>query len=222
MLNLLLMGPPGAGKGTQGVTISKQYSIPLISTGDILRANVKDGTELGQEAKGYMDSGDLVPDSLVLEMVGSRLGEKDCIEGFILDGFPRNTAQAEALSATLGTLDRSIDLAIGIEVAVGELVRRLCGRRVCSNNQCSRGYHIEFAPPAKDGVCDECGSELYHRTDDKEDTIKARLKVYDEMTLPLVDYYSKRNVFTPIDGIGSVGAISEAIISAIEERSGKA
>lgn len=222
MLNLLLMGPPGAGKGTQGVLVSKKYLIPLISTGDILRANVKDGTELGKEAKGFMERGELVSDSLVLEMVGSRLGETDCTEGFILDGFPRNTAQAEALSATLGTLDKSIDLAIGIEVATDELVRRLCGRRVCSNKECGRGYHIEFASPQKEGVCDECGSELYHRTDDKEDTIKARLKVYDELTLPLIEYYSAKNVFASIDGIGSVEAISGAIIGAIEERCSKA
>jgi adenylate kinase len=216
------MGPPGAGKGTQGHTISKKYSIPLISTGDILRANVKDGTELGKEAKGYMESGKLVPDALVLEMVGSRLGEKDCVEGFILDGFPRNTAQAEALSATLGTLDRSIDLALGIEVASSELVRRLCGRRVCSNNDCGKGYHIEFAAPKSEGICDECSSELYHRTDDQEDTITARLKVYEEQTKPLVEYYSEKNVFVSIDGVGSVGAISEAIIGAIEERRGQA
>ncbi|MBE9531945.1 MAG: adenylate kinase [Proteobacteria bacterium] len=219
MHNLLLMGPPGAGKGTQGITISKKYSIPVISTGDILRANVKDGTELGKEAKGFMDRGELVSDSLVLEMVASRLADKDCANGFILDGFPRNTAQAEALAETLTTLGKSIDLALGIEVASSELVRRLCGRRVCSNKECGRGYHIEFAPSAKEGLCDECGSELYHRADDKEETIKARLKVYEEQTRPLVDYYSAKGLFVAIEGVGSVDAISGAIIGAIEERS---
>ena len=222
MHNLLLMGPPGAGKGTQGVRVSEKYSIPLISTGDILRANVKDGTNLGKEAAGFMERGELVPDTLVLEMVASRLGEDDCAKGFILDGFPRNIAQAEALSETLATLGKSIDLAVGIEVATEELVRRLCGRRVCSNKECGRGYHIEFAPPAKDGICDECGGELYHRVDDTEDTIKARLKVYDELTLPLVEYYSAKKVFASIDGIGSFDTISGAIISAIEERSSEA
>jgi adenylate kinase len=216
------MGPPGAGKGTQGLTISKKYSIPLISTGDILRANVKEGTELGKEAKGFMERGELVPDTLVLEMVATRLNDKDCADGFILDGFPRNTAQAEALSETLRALGKSIDFALGIEVAAGELVRRLCGRRVCSNKDCGRGYHIEFAPPENDGVCDECGGELYHRVDDKEDTIKARLKVYEDQTKPLVEYYGSKNVFASIDGIGNVDAISGAIISAIEERCNKA
>ncbi len=222
MLNLLLMGPPGAGKGTQGVRVSEKYSIPLISTGDILRANVKDGTELGTKAAGFMERGELVPDALVLEMVASRLAEDDCTKGFILDGFPRNTAQAEALSETLATLGKSIDLALGIEVATEELVRRLCGRRVCSNKECGRGYHIEFAPPVKDGICDECSNELYHRVDDTEDTINARLKVYEEQTRPLVEYYSAKKVFASIDGIGSVDAISGAIISAIEERSSEA
>jgi adenylate kinase len=219
MLNLLLMGPPGAGKGTQGLTISKKYSIPLISTGDILRANVKEGTELGKEAKGFMERGELVSDALVLEMVASRLNNDDCANGFILDGFPRNTAQAESLGGTLTGLGKSIDLAIGIEVASQELVRRLCGRRVCSNKDCGRGFHVEFAPPKKDGICDDCEGELYHRTDDKEDTIKARLKVYEDQTKPLVEYYRAKNLFAAIDGIGSVDAISEAIISAIEERS---
>jgi adenylate kinase len=169
-----------------------------------------------------MERGELVPDTLVLEMVASRLDESDAASGFILDGFPRNTNQAEALSETLTALNKSIDLALGIEVASGELVRRLCGRRVCSNKDCGRGYHVEFAPPAKEGICDECSSELYHRVDDKEETIKARLNVYEEQTKPLVEYYSEKNVFASIDGIGSVDAISGAIISAIEERSGKA
>ncbi|MEE9543793.1 MAG: adenylate kinase [Thermodesulfobacteriota bacterium] len=222
MKNLLLMGPPGAGKGTQGVELSKKYSIPLISTGDILRANVKEGTELGEKAAGYMERGDLVPDSLVLEMVASRLGFEDCAEGFILDGFPRNLAQAVSLDATLNGLSKSIDMAIGIEVPDAELVRRLCGRRVCSNKDCARGYHIEFAPPAKEGVCDECSAELYHRVDDKEETIKARLKVYEEQTSPLVEYYDEKGLFASIDGLGSVDEIGGMIISAIEERRSQA
>ncbi|MEE9542151.1 MAG: adenylate kinase [Thermodesulfobacteriota bacterium] len=219
MKNLLLMGPPGAGKGTQGVMLSKKYSIPLISTGDILRANVKEGTELGKKAADFMERGDLVPDSLVLEMVASRLVSDDCADGFILDGFPRNLTQAEALDATLEGLGLSIDWAIGIEVPPEELVRRLCGRRVCSNKDCARGYHVEFAPPVKKSICDECSSELYHRVDDKEETIKSRLKVYEELTLPLVEYYKSKELFSSIDGLGSVDEIGGLIISAIEERS---
>ncbi len=219
MRNLLLMGPPGAGKGTQGVMLSKKYSIPLISTGDILRANVKEGTELGKKAAGYMERGDLVPDSLVLEMVASRLVADDCAEGFILDGFPRNIAQAASLDKTLDVSGKLIDKAIGIEVPSEELVRRLCGRRVCSNKDCARGFHIEFAPPEKDGICDECGSDLYHRVDDKEETINSRLKVYEEQTRPLVEYYKSKELFSSIDGQGSVDDIGALIISAIEERS---
>jgi adenylate kinase len=215
------MGPPGAGKGTQGVMIAKKYSIPLISTGDILRANVKEGTELGKKAADYMERGDLVPDSLVLEMVASRLDETDCADGFILDGFPRNQAQAASLDETLAGLSKSIDSSIGIEVPADELVRRLCGRRVCSNKDCARGYHIDFAPPKVDGICDECSSDLYHRVDDKEETIKSRLKVYEEQTKPLVEYYRSKELFSSIDGQGSVDDIGALIISAIEERSCK-
>lgn len=219
MRNLLLMGPPGAGKGTQGVMLSEKYSIPLISTGDILRANVKENTELGRKAADYMERGDLVPDSLVLEMVAGRLEADDCVEGFILDGFPRNLAQAASLDKTLEGLRKSIDIAIGIEVPSEELVRRLCGRRVCSNKDCARGFHIEFAPPEKDGICDECGGDLYHRVDDKEETINSRLKVYEEQTRPLVKYYKSKELFSSIDGQGSVDEIGALIISAIEERS---
>lgn len=217
MPNLLLMGPPGAGKGTQGVMLSHKYSVPLISTGDILRANVKDDTELGHKAADFMERGVLVPDSLVLEMIASRLAADDCAGGFILDGFPRNLAQAASLDKTLEGLGKSIDRVVGIEVPSDELVRRLCGRRVCSNKDCARGYHVEFAPPAKDGICDECSSGLYHRIDDKEETIKSRLKVYEELTLPLEDYYKLKELFVSVDGIGSVDQIGGLIISAIQE-----
>lgn len=216
MLNLLLMGPPGAGKGTQGKRLAKRYGIPIVSTGDLLRANVGDGTELGKKAKGYMDAGKLVPDALVLEMVAARLLAADCSAGFILDGFPRNTAQAEALGETLNGLGRRVDLALGIEVPDSELVRRLCGRRVCTNKACGSGYHVEFDPPKVEGRCDDCGSDLYQRADDCEETISARLKVYGDQTRPLIKYYDDRCIFSAIDGMGEVDDITARLVNAVD------
>ncbi|MEE8574355.1 MAG: adenylate kinase [Thermodesulfobacteriota bacterium] len=221
-MNLLLMGPPGAGKGTQGGRIADKYGVPVISTGDILRANVADGTELGLKAKDYMVKGDLVPDTLVLEMVAGRLEASDCEGGFILDGYPRNTPQAYDLDNTLTELGKNIDVVIGIEVESGELVRRLAGRRVCEFKNCAQAYHVEFDPPEAEGICTKCGAELYQRPDDKEETIEARLKVYEEQTRPLIDYYTDKNLYASIDGVGSLEDIAALIASAIEERQNNA
>ncbi|MCK4846634.1 MAG: adenylate kinase [Deltaproteobacteria bacterium] len=209
------MGPPGAGKGTQSQLISEKFSIPQISTGDILRANVRDKTELGQEAKGYMDSGALVPDELVVSMVAGRLTEADCSKGCILDGFPRNVSQAGALEDTLAELNKSIDIVVGIEVEDAEVVRRLSGRRVC--RECGATYHTSFNKPSNADTCDKCSGELYQRDDDKEETIEARLKVYRDETLPLVEYYKGKKLFKGVAGVGSVDDITGAIVSAIEE-----
>lgn len=216
-MNLILLGAPGAGKGTQGKNLSERYRIPQISTGDILRANVRSKTPLGLKAKEFMDKGALVPDSIVVGMVSDRIREEDAEKGFILDGFPRNINQAEVLEATLEGLGKGIDRVIGMEVERKELVRRLSGRRVC--RQCAENYHVIFSPPMNIGTCDKCGSEIYQRDDDKEDTIEARLAVYEKETLPLVDYYSKKSLYSPVDGIGTVDQITGHIVGAIEGRS---
>ncbi|MBI4948928.1 MAG: adenylate kinase [Deltaproteobacteria bacterium] len=216
-MNLILLGAPGAGKGTQGKNLSERYRIPQISTGDILRANVRSKTPLGLKAKEFMDKGALVPDSIVVGMVSDRIREEDAEKGFILDGFPRNINQAEVLEATLVGLGKGIDRVIGMEVERKELVRRLSGRRVC--RQCAENYHVIFSPPMNIGTCDKCGSEIYQRDDDKEETIEARLAVYEKETLPLVDYYSKKSLYSPVDGIGTVDQITGNIVGAIEGRS---
>jgi adenylate kinase len=217
MVNIILLGAPGAGKGTQGKFLSEHLGIPQISTGDILRMNVREKTSLGRKAKGYMDKGILVPDDVVVDMVAERIGKKDCKEGFILDGFPRNTAQAKALETTLKSMGRKIDHAVGIEVEHKELMRRLSGRRQCK--KCSTSYHMIFNPPVNIGICNECGSEIYQRDDDKEDTIEARLAVYREETFPLIDYYTERGLFRVINGIGVVDKIAGEIVEAIEQGS---
>lgn len=215
MKNLILFGAPGAGKGTQGKGLSERYKIPQISTGDILRSSVKNKTPLGLKAKEYMDKGALVPDEIVVSMVVERLNGEDCEKGFILDGFPRNIKQAGELESMLKAMGKSIDSVVGIDVERKELLRRLSGRRVC--RKCGANYHVIFSPPLNLGMCDKCGSEIYQRDDDKEDTIEARLKVYEQETLPLVDYYGKKGLYRPVDGIGSVDAIAEAIVRAIDK-----
>lgn len=212
-MNLILLGAPGAGKGTQGKTLSETLRIPQISTGDILRANVRNKTQLGLKAKEFMDKGALVPDDVVVNMVVDRIQQEDAVNGFILDGFPRNLKQAEVLESTLKCMSKKIDAAIGIDVERKELVRRLSGRRVC--RKCGASYHVIFNPPVNIGMCDKCGSEIYQRDDDKEDTIEARLKVYEEETFPLIDYYSRKGLYRPIDGIGSVDKITKSIMDAI-------
>lgn len=214
-MNLILLGAPGAGKGTQGKTLSESYSIPQISTGDILRANVRNKTPLGLKAREYMDKGALVPDDVVVNMVVDRIRQDDCANGFILDGFPRNLNQASVLETTLKGMGKKIDLAIGIDVEKKELVRRLSGRRVC--RKCGASYHVIFNPPVNIGMCDKCGSEIYQRDDDKEETIEARLNVYEQETMPLIEFYSAKGLYRSIDGIGPVDKITKAITDAIAE-----
>jgi len=213
VLNLILMGSPGAGKGTQCQRLIERYRIPQISTGDILRAAVRDKTLLGLEAKGYMDRGALVPDELVVSIVAERLKGNDCISGFILDGFPRTIRQAETLEYTLKNMGRSIDRVINIDVPDKEVVKRLGGRRVCRG--CGQGYHVVFSPPLIADKCDKCAGELYQRNDDREETINARLKIYDEQTSPLKKFYNDMGVLKSIDGVGGMDKITEDIINAI-------
>jgi adenylate kinase len=201
-MNIILLGPPGAGKGTQAKMLVEQYQIPQISTGDILRAAVKEGTQLGKEAKSYMDKGELVPDSVVIGIVEERIKEPDCAKGYMLDGFPRTVPQAEALDGMLQNLSSAIDHVVSIEVGKEELVKRLTGRRTC--RECGAGYHVMFDPPKKEDVCDKCGGELYQRDDDNVETVTSRLEVYEAQTLPLIDYYKTQAKVRPIDGVGDI------------------
>ncbi len=209
-MNIILLGGPGAGKGTQAKLMIEKYNIPQISTGDILRAAVKEGTDLGKEAKRYMDAGKLVPDEVVIGIIKERLKEPDCEKGFILDGFPRTVPQAEALEKVLEQMGRKIDHVLSIEVPEEELIKRLTGRRTC--RECGQGYHIIFNPPKEEGKCDKCGGELYQRDDDNEETVKNRLKVYQESTQPLIDFYSKKGLLRPVDGVGSIEDIFQRIV----------
>jgi adenylate kinase len=209
-MNLILLGPPGAGKGTQAQKIVDRYHIPQISTGDILRAAVKEKTPLGVKAKGFMDQGKLVPDELVIGIIEERLEAPDCEAGFILDGFPRTTVQAEALQPILSRARKQIDHVINIEVDEEELVRRLTGRRTCKN--CGAMFHVHFQPPKKEGICDRCGGPLYQREDDKEETIRTRLKEYQRQTAPLIDYYERKKMLRSIQGVGGQDQIFEGIV----------
>jgi adenylate kinase len=197
-LNLILFGPPGAGKGTQAERLRKDFELPYIATGDMLRSNVKDQTELGKQAKAYMDAGDLVPDELILAMAADRLSEDDAQDGFILDGFPRTIEQAQALEQQLSGMGRRVTAALLIDVPDEEVVRRLSGRRTCVKS--GHNYHVEFDPPKHDGVCDQDGSRLVQRDDDKPEVIENRLRVYHEKTKPLVDHYDKLGLMRRIDG----------------------
>lgn len=197
-MRLILLGPPGAGKGTQAEYIINEYKIPHISTGDIFRKNIKEETELGLKVKAIIANGDLVPDSLTVEIVADRLTEADCIDGFLLDGFPRNTAQAEALESVMEKMDVELNAAINIEVDPSVLTERAVGRRLCK--KCGATYHIKFNAPKVDGVCDKCGNELYQRSDDVEETVKNRIDVYVSETSPLIDYYSKKDKIVNVDG----------------------
>jgi len=189
---IVLLGPPGCGKGTQAQRLVDVLKIPQISTGDMLRKALKDGTPLGLEAKKYMESGQLVPDSLVIDIMRERINSSDCSNGFILDGFPRSIPQAEALDRMLKQIDKKIDIAINFEVPEDELILRISGRRSCP--KCGAMYHIKFSPPRVEGICDKCGEKLYQRADDNETTVRNRLKVYNEQTAPLIDYYKKAGV----------------------------
>jgi adenylate kinase len=198
-LNLILLGPPGAGKGTQAERLREDFSLPHISTGDILRAEVAEDSELGRKAKRFMDAGELVPDEVIVEMITRRLGAGDARDGFLLDGFPRNAEQADALAEALAGLERRLTAALLIEVPDDEVVRRLAGRRVCVKNP-NHIYHVEFDPPKHEGVCDQDGSRLIQRDDDKEETIRRRLQVYHSQTEPLIDHYDRAGLLRRFDG----------------------
>jgi len=213
-MNLILLGPPGAGKGTQAQMIVERYHIPQISTGDILRKAVKEGTPLGKKAKAFMDQGQLVPDEVVIGIIDARLRAPDCNPGFILDGFPRTIAQAEALQPILNKMGKSIDHVINIEVDTEELVRRLTGRRTCKN--CGAMFHILFHPPKVEGICDRCGGTLYQREDDKEETIRIRLNEYQRQTAPLIQYYQLKNCLRSIQGVGGQEEIFERIVRLLD------
>jgi adenylate kinase len=197
-LDLILFGPPGAGKGTQAERLRSDFQLPFISTGEMLRANVKDGTELGRRAQEYMDAGELVPDELIVAMVADRLQQDDAQDGFILDGFPRTIEQADALDKQLADLGRRVTAALLIDVPDDEVIRRLAGRRVCVKT--GHNYHVELDPPKHDGVCDQDGSRLIQRDDDQPDVIRNRLRVYHEKTAPLIDYYDEQGLMRRIDG----------------------
>lgn len=197
-MKIIMLGAPGAGKGTQAKQIAGKYSIPHISTGDIFRANIKNGTELGKKAKEYMDQGLLVPDELTCDLVVDRIGQDDCKNGFVLDGFPRTIPQAEALTNALNELGQKMDYAIDVDVPDENIVKRMSGRRACL--ECGATYHIVSIPPKKEGICDACGSELVLRDDDKPETVQKRLNVYHEQTQPLIDYYKKAGILKSVDG----------------------
>lgn len=209
-MKLIMLGAPGAGKGTQAKKIADKYNIPHISTGDIFRANIKNGTDLGQKAKTYMDQGLLVPDDLVVDLVMDRFAQPDCENGYVLDGFPRTIPQAEALDAALEKTGAKIDYAINVEVPDENIIRRMSGRRACV--ACGATYHLVHIPPKKEGVCDTCGKELILRDDDKPETVKKRLDVYHEQTQPLIDYYTEKGSLVEVDGTVDMEDVFNAIV----------
>lgn len=205
-----MLGAPGAGKGTQAKMIADKYKIPHISTGDIFRMNIKNGTELGMEAKKYMDQGLLVPDELTVRILLDRVAKEDCKDGYVLDGFPRTIPQAEVLEDALNKLGDKIDYAVDVEVPDENIIRRMGGRRACLS--CGATYHIEHVPPKKEGICDQCGQPLVLRDDDKPETVKNRLRVYQEQTQPLIDFYTERNVLRTVDGTQDMQDVFHAIV----------
>ncbi len=213
-MRVVLLGAPGAGKGTQAKKLIDKYRIPQISTGDILRKAVADGTPLGKEAKVIMDQGGLVSDKIVLGLVEERLKQPDCKAGYILDGFPRNTAQAEALDKMLAGMGASLTTALSIDVDMNDLLKRLTGRRTCKS--CQQMYNIYFTPSKKQGVCDKCGGALFQRDDDKEETIKKRLDVYEKQTAPLISYYGKKKILKAVPGVGSVDDIFKKVCATLD------
>ena len=214
-MRIIMLGAPGAGKGTQAKKIAEKYGIPHISTGDIFRANIKNGTELGKKAKTYMDQGLLVPDELTCDLVVDRIQQPDAKNGYVLDGFPRTIPQAEVLDKALAELGESIDYAIDVDVPDENIVKRMSGRRACVS--CGATYHVVHVPPKKEGICDRCGSELILRDDDKPETVKNRLDVYHKQTQPLIDFYTKKGVLKTVDGTVDMQDVFKAIVAILGE-----
>ncbi len=214
-MRLILLGAPGAGKGTQSKRLVEEYGIPQVSTGDILRKAVKDKTACGLMAKSFMDKGELVTDDVVIGIIEERLVDEDCSEGFILDGFPRTVKQADALEKTLDEMSQNIEHVVSLNVDKEQLLKRLSGRRICK--KCGAGYHVEYNKPATDDICDDCGGELYQRDDDKEDTILERLKIYTDQTSPLINYYNDKGLLLSVDGTGSESDIYDRIKATFED-----
>ena len=210
-MKIIMLGAPGAGKGTQAKMIAEKYSVPHISTGDIFRANIKNGTELGMEAKKYMDQGLLVPDELTVRILLDRVAQHDCKNGYVLDGFPRTIPQAEVLDKALTEINDQIDFAINVDVPDENIIRRMGGRRACLS--CGATYHIEHIPPKKEGICDTCGKELVLRDDDKPETVKNRLDVYHKQTQPLIDFYEAKGILKSVDGTVDMKDVFAAIIA---------
>ena len=214
-MKIIMLGAPGAGKGTQAKKIAERYSIPHISTGDIFRANIKNGTKLGKKAKAYMDEGALVPDDLVVDLVVDRFKNPDCANGYVLDGFPRTIPQAEALEAALNAIGETVDFAINIEVPDENIINRMSGRRACVG--CGATYHVIYNPTKVEGVCDNCGEKLILRQDDKPETVKNRLSVYHAQTQPLIDFYNKKGVLAEVDGTKDMDDVFNAIVNILGE-----
>jgi adenylate kinase len=210
-MKIIMLGAPGAGKGTQAKMIAEKYMVPHISTGDIFRANIKEGTELGKQAKEYMDKGQLVPDSLTVNLLLDRVAKDDCKNGYVLDGFPRTIPQAEVLDEALSKLGENIDYAIDVDVPDENIINRMSGRRACVT--CGATYHLKHIPPKKEGICDKCGSELILRDDDKPETVKKRLDVYHEQTQPLIDYYTNKGILKQVDGTKDMLEVFGDIVS---------
>jgi adenylate kinase len=210
-MKIIMLGAPGAGKGTQAKMLAEKYGIPHVSTGDIFRANIKNQTELGMEAKKYIDQGLLVPDELTVKILLDRVAKDDCKNGYVLDGFPRTIPQAEVLDKAVSELNESIDFAINVDVKDENIIRRMSGRRACL--KCGATYHIEHIPPKQEGICDTCGSELVLRDDDKPETVRKRLEVYHEQTQPLIDYYNKKGILREVDGSQDMKDVFNAIVS---------
>lgn len=213
-MHILLMGPPGAGKGTQAASLVKEFQIPHISTGDMFRAAVKEGTELGKQAKACMDAGKLVPDEVTIGIVRERLAKDDCKKGFILDGFPRTVEQADALGKILSDLGLSLTRVLSISVPAADLVDRAVGRRICKT--CGATYHVKFNPPKADGICDECGGELYQRADDSEETMTNRIAVYERQTKPLIEYYQKAGIYSEVDGRQPIDKVTKDLVKVLK------
>lgn len=209
-MKIIMLGAPGAGKGTQAERIAEKFSIPHISTGDIFRANIKEGTELGRKAKTFMDQGLLVPDSLTVDLVMDRISHEDCKNGYILDGFPRTIPQAESLDAALTAKGEKLDFALNVDVPDENIISRMAGRRACPT--CGSTYHVVYAAPKKEGICDKCGSTLILRDDDKPETVQKRLLVYHDQTKPLIDYYDTQNILATVDGTKDMEAVFQDIV----------